>query len=283
MKNKGFLRNKLDYTAFGGYIYFMDKYFKKSILFSAAALLTFAAGCGDPDPAELIAEAGEAVSAGNWQKVMEAAEELQEIAPADPNAWLFAALACEHSGDIPGALEASARGAELCPESFYCQYNRGRLLFMSGKEDQAAFQFLARAYKISPDNTDCLLLLVQCAAKLNIDPSSFYNKLNSVAREMAGKTEIQTTMGVYLVSANPVGSPKWSTGMAFLQNAYNKAPDNPMAALNFARALDQSPQYQQAALPIYEKYLLLVKNNPEAAGGSAEAEARIKAIQRSSR
>jgi hypothetical protein len=101
--------------------------------------------------------------------------------------------------------------------------------------------------------------------------------------EMAEKTEIQTTMGVYLVSANPVGSPKWSTGMAFLQNAYNKAPDNPMAALNFARALDQSPQYQQAALPIYEKYLLLVKNNPEAAGGSAEAEARIKAIQRSSR
>ena len=36
----------------------MDKYFKKSILFSAAVLLTFAAGCGDPDPAELMAEAG---------------------------------------------------------------------------------------------------------------------------------------------------------------------------------------------------------------------------------
>ena len=71
--------------------------------------------------------------------------------------------------------------------------------------------------------------------------------------------------------------------MAFLQNAYNQAPANPMVALNFARALDQSPQYQKAALPVYERYLLLVKNNPEAAGGTAEAEARIKAIQRSSR
>lgn len=283
VKNVKFSGYGLTIMLFGLYLLYMNTVWKNCLISVAAALIFTGSGCGEPSPALLMEEAKTAAVNGDWQKITEITEQLEELAPADPNTWLFKSLAMEEAGNMPEAVAAAARGAELCPESFYCLYNYGRLLFADGNNDQTAFQYLARAFRVSPENTDCLMLLVQCAARLNTDPSSFYTKLSQLAPEIAASPEIQSSLGVYFVSNNQPGTEKWLKGMVFLQNAYNALPGTPVTALNFARALDQLPRYQQSAVPIYEKYLQLVSNNPEAAGAAAEAEARIRAIKRGSR
>ena len=260
------------------YISVMMHAWKKSLAAVAAIAVIAAAltGCGgDSDLSALFDEAGKAASAGDWKKVGQISETLCAEAPDDPNSWIFKSLACERTGDLQAALEAAGRGAELCPASFYAQYNYGRLLAAGRNSGRDALTVLRRAFEINRGDPECLKLLIQSSVRANTDPGIYYSILSKISPHDAAEAEVLSSMGVYMLVNGRIRD-----GVSMLQEAYRSAPDNPVIVLNFARAVDRYTKRPAQAMPMYRRYLDLAKSNPEAAAGTAEAEARIQAIGR---
>ncbi len=256
----------------------MKHVWKKSLAAVAAITVIAAAlsGCGgDSDLSALFDEAEKSASAGDWKKVGKIAETLCGEAPDDPNSWIFKSLACERTGDLHAALEAAGRGAELCPGSFYAQYNYGRLLAAGRNSGREALTVLRRAFEIDRADPDCLKLLIQCSARSNSDPGIYYSILSKLSPNDAAAPEVLSSMGVYMLANGRIRE-----GVSMLQEAYRSAPENPAIVLNFARAVDRYANLPAQAMSLYRTYLGLAKSNPEAAAGTAEAEARIQAIGR---
>ena len=264
-------------TPIARYISIMKYAWKKSLAALAAiTVIASVTGCGgDSDLPALFDEAEKAASAGDWKKVAAIAETLCDEAPDDPNSWIFKSLACERTGDLQAALEAAGRGAELCPGSFYAQYNYGRLLAAGRNSGREALTVLRRAFEINRSDPECLKLLIQCSGRSNADPGIYYLILSKLSPNDAAAPEVLSSMGVYMLVNGRIRE-----GIPMMQEAYRSAPDNPVIVLNFARAVDRCAKQPAKALPLYRRYLDLAKSNPEAAAGTAEAEARIQAIGR---
>lgn len=81
-----------------------------------------------------------------------------KVAPKVGLAWTMLGLAEESGGDDKAAAELLAKGAELGPRTFLCQFNQGRWLAATGRA-QEGIPFLLKATDLEPNNRDGFMVL----------------------------------------------------------------------------------------------------------------------------
>lgn len=81
-----------------------------------------------------------------------------KVAPQLGLAWTMLGLAAEAEGDQKAATEHLAKGAELGPRAFLCQFNYGRWLASNGRAAEGV-PFLIKATDLEPKNRDGFMVL----------------------------------------------------------------------------------------------------------------------------
>jgi tetratricopeptide (TPR) repeat protein len=99
-----------------------------------------------------------ALFTGQKAEAMTHATAATRVSPQTGLAWTMLGLAEETSGNDKAAGEHLARGAELGPRSFLCQFNQGRWLAATGSP-QEGIAYLLKATDLEPDNRDGFMVL----------------------------------------------------------------------------------------------------------------------------
>ncbi len=249
---------------------------------AGTALLTsvlLAGGCGDRQPPipEMLRSAVTAGRTGNWNAAEQSALAVLKHDPHNMYALLLRALAAEHLGQLNVALESARQAAEQGPDDFAVQYTWGRLLAQQPESAKAALQPLERALKIRRGDRNTLILLGQCASRINADNAiDYYLALPPAVRQLP---EIQTRMAIYYLDRRNRQPRNLELALQSLGNAYKAAPDNPGIVLNLAMFLDHYARNTRQAAGFYRRYLLLTEHNPELNPTRAQVQARLRALR----
>lgn len=231
----------------------------------AAAVLSAAAFCGCTDQGAdkdfLLQKAVESGRLGAWQESEKFAISVLKRDPANAYALLLRALAAEHLGKMDIALASARQAAEKAPDYFPAQYSYGRLLSQKPESRKAAVQVLERALKLRDGNRNTLLLLGQCASRLNDDRAiEYYKQLPDAVQK---QPEIQTRIAIYYLDRRDRDQRNLVLAYKALRESYLKKPDNPVIVLNMALFLDHYVNNKKQAIGFYNRFLRLTEHNPE--------------------
>ena len=236
-----------------------------SIVLCTAAALSAAVLCGCNDHAAdvdmQLKKAVETGRLGAWQESEKCALSVLKHDPANAYALLLRSLAAEHLGKLDIALASARQASENAPDYFPAQYSYGRLLAQNPESSKAAVQVLERALKLRPGNRNTLLLLGQCASRLNDDRAIEYYKALPAAVQK--QPEIQTRIAIYYLDRRDRDKANLVLAYNALRDAYQKKPDNPVIVLNMALFLDHYARNKALAVGFYNRFLRLTEHNPE--------------------
>lgn len=99
-----------------------------------------------------------ALFTGQKAEAMTHATAATKVAPQVGMAWTMLGLAEETNGNDKAAGEHLAKGAELGPRNFLCQFNQGRWLAATGRA-QEGIAYLIKATDLEPNNRDGFMVL----------------------------------------------------------------------------------------------------------------------------
>ena len=131
----------------------------------------------------------------------------------------------------------------------------GRLLYVE-KDYEGAYENLANAYKIQPENIDTLALFAQCSAKLQTqNTEKLFLKL-AQTKDFKDKSEIYNELGTYYAETKNL-----SKAAQNLTKAYKLSPNNPIIVANLGVFCDNYLKRPKKARFFYRKFISLTNNN----------------------
>ncbi|MCP3965061.1 MAG: tetratricopeptide repeat protein [Lentisphaerae bacterium] len=231
------------------------------LIFTALLTLTVLCGCeklSEKSTPYLINNAANFAANGKWDKALKYSEAVIAREPANINALLLKAIACEHSNKLTLATKAARSAVNQAPGNFTAQYTLGRLYAKEPKKMQDAVAPLLRALKIKPNDQNTLVLLAKCSSSLNISNAIKYYEMLAKFPRFNKRPELWNQMGVFYVKQK-----ENRKAALCLVKAYRMAPDNPNILLNFAVFKDFYIGMSHSTVDFYKQYLNITASNPE--------------------
>ncbi len=142
---------------------------KALALFSTAFVLAALCGAQRADPNEirrLISEGQQHELAGNLDAAYETYEQLVDLAPREPSAWLLRGSVLFKRGQILAAIEDFDRVATLAPKTEPQLWQRGIAYYYLGRNKDCVGQF-DRHREVNPNDTENAVWHLLCRAKLD--------------------------------------------------------------------------------------------------------------------
>jgi tetratricopeptide (TPR) repeat protein len=253
---------------------FFRTYFIIVLLF---ILLISISGCGkEAIDSNVMLKKAIAVAAkeGKWDESLEYAEKAVEADPQNADALVMYALALENSNQKDKAKKELRKTIKGFPNNFMAQLSLGRLLYTE-KDYEGAYENLANAYRIKPENIDALVLFAQCSAKLQTqDTGELYLKL-AQTKYFKNKPVIYNELGIYYMATKNL-----SKATQNLSKAYKLSPNNPIIVANLGVFCDRDLKQLKQACFFYRKFITLTNDNPAFNLQRTEIIARLKEISK---
>lgn len=229
----------------------------------AVAMAVFLSACGERTKLtneQLLQSAISAASGpkADWQKARTLAAKAVKQNQNDARAHVMLALSLEQCGQINSAIDEIRKAVAIDPKNFLALFTSGRMLFENDRIGDCIAP-LKDAYKIHPDNENVLVLLARSAAALGRfkESSAYYATLARLPM-YKDKPEPLNEIGVLYVSQKD-----YQKALAFFSEAFKKAPNSHIVALNIGILYDVHLKNPENAIKFYNKYQEITLRNPE--------------------
>lgn len=248
----------------------------KSLYFSAAFLssLLIFSGCSDSTSTdEKLTQAVTNARQNNWTEVKKISAEVSESNPGTIAPMLLTALAYEKEGDMAKAIDLANQCVKNSPQDFTANYTLGRLYSMDIKRHTEAFSILEKALKLSPGDTNTLILLCNLGVQRNEQATGKYlDQLlaqKKLSRVETGKIHYQKAL--FLANNDNI-----SDACSSMIQAAACSGKNPELILQAARFIDNSGVNRRNAKLLYNSFIQFCKKQNDCDPAKiAEAEARM--------
>ena len=211
---------------------------------------------------------------GKWKNSMEYAKKAVHANPQNADALVMYALTLEQNSQQQAALNSLRKAIKISPDNFLVQLSLGRLLYVE-KDYEGAYEYLANAYNIQPDNIDALILLSQCSTKLRAqNTDKLFLKL-AQTEYFKDKPEVYNELGAYYAETNNLGNATQN-----FVKAYKLSSDNPIIVSNLGVFCDNFLKKPKNALFFYRKFISLTNDNPAFDNQRKQIISRLKEISK---
>ena len=216
-------------------------------------------GCGSniKDPYVLLDNSvNQALHKGNWKKAKNLAKEALTLDPDNLDAQIMYAFTLDQNGEQTEAIRKLRTVISKNPKNFLAQLTLGRILY-NMEDNEGAYEFLANAYNLNPDNLDSLILYTQCSSRLLAQNTD--ELLNQLSKNdtYKGKPIIFNEMGVYFAKTGNI-----KKALENLVKAYKLSSKNPTIVLNMAVLCDNYLKQPEKSKFFYKRFISLTDNNP---------------------
>lgn len=222
---------------------------------------------------------------GDWKQALVDAELAVDMSSEDANinAIVMKAIALENNRKATTGLNEIDKVAASDPTNFMAQFTLGRMLFNKGVKGGGnpyftrALEPLTKAADLRPDNIETQVLLAMCMTRLGMYDDSFriFNTLRK-NDQFSNKAEVYNEAGVVkaLSFAEDRSQTNLKLAKRYFHAAYNRGKKNPKVVINLAVFYDQYYGDKAMAVKLYDRYLILTKDNYQLSSQREEVQAR---------
>ncbi len=227
-----------------------------SILFAAAFLPVLFWGCSSqPEPTDvLLTKSFNCAVNGDWKLASNFAKRAVEQEPSNVNALILHSLALSYTDQLQSAIDESLKAVKIAPRSFMAQYLKGYLLYRNRNYDQC-IEPLRIARSLRPSDMNSAILLAQASLKLrNVTAAAGYYKIIAKDRRFNSEPAPWVGLGMAFLKTKP------ALARSYFMLAEKRRPENPLVALNLAVVNDSNLRSPLNAVPYYNKFMRLTRN-----------------------
>lgn len=237
----------------------------------AFAFVVALVGCEQVDVGQFMRDAAAAAKDGRWELALEKTALYLEEDEESVEALVLHGLALHKTGELPKAATMFERAAILAPERFEAQYFHGWILCEQEKYGRA-LDPLKAAHKLRPSNPDVLALLGRCCLEQNVEWGTTYIQGLQRHRSYGGGPEVPNALACLALGQDP---PDVKKALRYLQEARDRAPENPVVLQNLAVLSDHYLRDPEGAIRYY-RYCLTASQR---AGQESRADAVLRRLR----
>jgi tetratricopeptide (TPR) repeat protein len=187
--------------------------------------------------------------AENWKKACRKIEYCVKNGITDTNVINFYIICLYRVGNREKAIKLALEQLALKPENFILNYLAGKMFF-EGRDYGRSIRYLRMAQESKPDHVDSLVVLANCAGKLNLPLAE-----NSYLRMLTMNQYQNSYLAFNGLAVSYAHGRKYPQAMSAFSRALKLSDYHPLVYLNIAIFNDQFLNKPQLAKSYYEKFL----------------------------